>query len=459
MDSLSIFDIVSKIYHDQKSHEPFDVRIQFDNEKVFYARKSVLAQLKFFTNIFNDSVLEHNSNGEAIISISVSSDYFDNDTFYFLYIRLQNKLLNKKKKIHIPSDFMEQIKYLNMIDYLTDMDERADLLSDIKWTDMFWVGLVTIQFQNLDKFFSKEELYHGYKRCVAYLSTINKTTSKQRLELGIFFMVAEKVAAKENILLKIVIEETIIFKEIIRQIGNFIPNCCICFISTDKDDNTATNKNKMTQGGISITQLTSDKSVLVKLYIKAHNLKLFRCKETKISINIDMSRFISYLKMIDINDAIVLSMNYDNREKLYISTKKNNDSAMFMDVISTNNNELKISQTTFETKVTMDSYDFFKICRQINRMSPCIKISIINNEIIFRSENNQVSFALKCIESGTNTGTHEFDNFETNILVGLSKCYKFSNTIDIYLKKDFPLVFVISAGIMGTMYFFVSPVS
>ena len=48
--------------------------------------------------------------------------------------------------------------------------------------------------------------------------------------------------------------------------------------------------------------------------------------------------------------------------------------------------------------------------------------------------------------------------YELRNLMNFSKCNKLCNTIELYLKNDFPLVLVISVATLGKMYVFLSPI-
>lgn len=228
MSNATIFDFALNIWDEQISYDAYDVQIKIgDNEKIFYAKKVVLKQLNFFENIFDNSCeLEYTPNGETIVNIPILNNYFDTNTFSFLYVRLKNNYFFDKEIIPIIDDFRQQIKYITMIYYLTNPNERNELLNNIKWSDMFWIGLVVNKFQKLDTFFTKKDLTHGYNRCVVCLSRKKSLTDDELSELEIFFKIKNGNCSFLDKLndtkLKIIITETGIFKEIIKKISYFI---------------------------------------------------------------------------------------------------------------------------------------------------------------------------------------------------------------------------------------------
>jgi len=226
---------------------------------------------------------------------------------------------------------------------------------------------------------------------------------------------------------------------------------------------------KKNTGGIRILRLTEDKSILIKLNLDAIHFEHFRCDEPKITIGVDMHMLHALLKMVNDDDPIILYMNRDNRSALYIrSLNENNESTEETDIeiylMEIGNPEMPIPQTEFQNKITMASDKFHTICKHLNNNSTFVEITSINNEILFRGQNEggKVTMSYKDINYNSKKkdkpdqvvqGVYELRN-----LMGFSKCNKLCSAIEIYLKNDFPLVLVISVASLGKMYVFLSPI-
>lgn len=325
---------------------------------------------------------------------------------------------------------------------------------------------------------------------------------------------------KDNKILEVKTTQTAAFKQVIERISNVISDCCIVFIPPDEtpetgadedyyeevddDDNNKSKKNiskkkskgpsdeddaedkkskkkedkqkpankngKKNTGGIRVLRLTEDKSILIKLNLDACNFESFRCDEPKITIGVDMHNLQALLKMIDDNYPIILYMNRDNRSTLYIRSLNENEKSseetdieiFLMDIA---NPDMPIPQTEFQNKITIATDKFHNICKHLNNNSVYVEITSINNEILFKGQNEggKVTMSYKDIND---TGSKKKDKpdqvvqglYELRNLMGFSKCNKLCNTIDIYLKNDFPLVLVISVATLGKMYVFLSPI-
>lgn len=315
----------------------------------------------------------------------------------------------------------------------------------------------------------------------------------------------KNIGKKDNRILEVKTTQTGALKQVIERIANVISDCCIVFVPPDNsikesqdddyyeeiDENETKNKKtkknkkdidsetdektskkkstKKNIGGIRILRLTEDKSILIKLNLDADNFEYFRCDEPKITIGVDMHNLHALLKMVNDDDPIIIYMNRDNRSSIYIrSLNENNQSSEETDIevflMEIGNPEMPIPKTEFQNKITMASDKFHTICKHLNNNSTFVEIKSINNEISFKGQNEggKVTMSYKDINYDDKKkdkpdqivqGMYELRN-----LMGFSKCNKLCNTIDIYLKNDFPLVLVISVATLGKMYVFLSPI-
>lgn len=255
--------------------------------------------------------------------------------------------------------------------------------------------------------------------------------------------------------------QTSAFKQVIEKISNVGSNCCIVFVPPSD------NEGIKNSGGMYIQKLNDAKDVLIKLNLNANHFERFECAEPKITIGVDTGNLHTLLQNINNNDPIVLYMNEDNRNILHIRNSSNNDKStteeidIEVDLLDIPNPEIPIPKTEFENKITIASDKFNKICENLNRSLSLVEITLVDNEISFRGQDakGKITRSHKDIncsiekKSQLVQGTYKLHN-----LVCFSKCDKLCNTIDIYLKQDFPLVLDISVTTLGKLYVFVSPV-
>lgn len=66
----------------------------------------------------------------------------------------------------------DQYEYIKLLDYLTDPKERLDfqLLTDITWTNMLWMQILSNRFDKMKYFFTLQQIHAQEARiCVKHL--------------------------------------------------------------------------------------------------------------------------------------------------------------------------------------------------------------------------------------------------------------------------------------------------
>lgn len=241
------------------------------------------------------------------------------------------------------------------------------------------------------------------------------------------------------------IAQIAVFKKLIKQIKKVDSEISMVFNP----------KTEIDSGGITLNKLSADKSVLVK--VKLDTFNKFECVGRTV-IGLDMKELHCMLKTISDDNPIELYMNNGTKNILYIHSGEIDLEVHLMNI---ENQETNIPKTMFETKITMGSLRFQTICKNLNNNSKWIEIASIGNDISFRCErdNSGSKIIQHCpaiiLENNNVTVSN---TYESKHLAHFSKCNKFSPTITIFMKNDFPLILDISLGTLGKMYVFITPV-
>jgi proliferating cell nuclear antigen PCNA len=309
----------------------------------------------------------------------------------------------------------------------------------------------------------------------------------------------------DNKILVVKTTQTSALKQVIERIANVISDCCIVFIRPDEvyyngidddyyeeiEDNEEyvqkekkgnneenetekiykKNKPQPTKtgnpGGIRILRLTEDKSILIKVNLDACNFEYFKCDEPKITIGVDMHQLHAMIRTISDDDPIVIYMYKNNRSILYIEVLNENnhseESAMEINLLDICNPDMPLPQTKFDNKITIASDKFHQICKHLNNNYGTVEIRSVNNQITFKGKGDGGKITktykdLNYCKKSDGPDQVVQGEYELRSLMGFSKCNKLCNTIDIYLKNDFPLVLVISVATLGKMYVFLTPI-
>jgi len=273
----------------------------------------------------------------------------------------------------------------------------------------------------------------------------------------------------KNRILEVTTTQTAAIKQVIERISNIISDCCIVFIPLEADEEEENEKGEDNKksGGIRILRLKEDGTILIKLKLYASKFDKYYCEEPKIVIGVDMHNFHSLLKMVSDKYPITLYINRDTRSILHIkSLNRNSESNEETDIelylMEISNTEINLPKTDFQNMIRMDYDKFHTICKNLNNNSTSVEITSINNEILFRGQNEGGKVTMtyrdnEKIKKKSDNGQVVQGVYDLKNLMCFSKCNKLCPDIQIYLKNDFPLVLAISVASLGKLYVFISP--
>ena len=296
----------------------------------------------------------------------------------------------------------------------------------------------------------------------------------------------------KNRILEIKINDTFRFKHSFILLENSITECNINFIPADAvelnddddidddfieevNDSTVHTKDankKRNNGGITIIKSSEDNTTLIKLIMDATNFEYFRCEPRKgdkmITIGIDLNIFNSYLKNIDDDKPLVMYMNADNRNSLYIhnyndDSDSSQSNEVDIDLIDIPNGDPNIEhQQEFPNMIFMKSKVFHTLCKNLSLKSNIVEIISVDNEIHFKgkSEGGKVTRTFKDKnKSDLKVQSSKMVQaiYDLKSIMHFSKCEKICEDIILYLKDDFPLLMEIRIGDIGKFFVFLAP--
>lgn len=170
--SRNVRDLATIIWKNALKINEYDSCIHFANGEIFLTNKLILSQISFFKNIINDPAitLPKKEGIDVVLYVDEEHNYINEMTFSFFYERLKEMNLSHGLKLTL-TEYLDQLNYILLLDYLTDPLERPNIFfENIKWNNMLWIGLLSINFQNLNMFFNESERYNGLQECIQILN-------------------------------------------------------------------------------------------------------------------------------------------------------------------------------------------------------------------------------------------------------------------------------------------------
>ena len=221
------------------------------------------------------------------------------------------------------------------------------------------------------------------------------------------------------------------------------------------------------KSGIKIMAMDSSHTVLVHLKLNSDNFEEFEC-QNKLILGINMINLFKLIKTMSNNDTLSLFVEEDNQSVLGIkieNTEKNTVTRYKLNLMDLHEDNIQIPPTVFESVITLPSSDFQKICRDMHNLADDIEIKSVGSQLIFNC-NGDFASQETCIGEA-NSGMTFIQNqnpdeivqglFALKHLVLFSKCTNLCNSIELYLKNDYPLIIKYTVASLGSIKLCLAP--
>ena len=173
------------------------------------------------------------------------------------------------------------------------------------------------------------------------------------------------------------------------------------------------------------------------------------------------------MKIMGNNDTLSLKVEEDDLSSLHIfieNSEKNSITKFKLNLMDLHEENIEIPPPSFESVITMPSLDFQKICRDMHNLAEEIEIKSVGNQLIFSCK-GQFAEQETSIGSSSN-GLAFIQNEEDKIVQGIyalkhlvlfSKCTNLCNSVELYLKNDFPLIIKYAVASLGEIKLCLAP--
>ena len=219
--------------------------------------------------------------------------------------------------------------------------------------------------------------------------------------------------------------------------------------------------------GIKIIAMDSTHTVLVHLKLSSENFEHYECKQKR-TLGINMLNMFKLIKTMGNNDTLTLYLEESNESVLCIkieNSEKNSITNFKLNLMDLHEDNIQIPPATFDSVINMPAVDFQKICRDMHNLAENIEIKSLENQIIFTCKGHFASQET-CIGEA-NSGISFIQNqnpdeivqgiFALKHLVLFSKCTNLCNSIELYLKNDYPLILKYTVASLGEIKLCLAP--
>mgnify|MGYP005621738649 CR=1 FL=1 len=223
------------------------------------------------------------------------------------------------------------------------------------------------------------------------------------------------------------------------------------------------------KGCMKLLTMDNNHCVLVSVKLNASSFEVYHCPE-RVLVGVNISNFFRLIKSIGTSDTLTLRLQRNDPNKLIIvidNFDKNTSTTFRLNQLDIDEVRLEIPDTEFDSVLTMPSGDFQRICRDMATLSEVMEVSSLGRQLVLRAAGD---FAEQTTVIGEKESglffTHSdmmseqqnvFGKFSLKYLSTFSKANVLCGTVDLYLKKEYPLILSYSCASLGKLLFVLGP--
>lgn len=257
--------------------------------------------------------------------------------------------------------------------------------------------------------------------------------------------------------------QSIAFKILVEALKELLTDTCVEF----------------DESGMKIVAMDTSHVVLVHLKLDASKFEYYKCTN-KLCIGINMMNMHKLIKCINNNDTLTLFIDSSDMNHLGIKIEngeKNTRTTYKLNLLDLDNPKICIDPAEFSSVITLPSCDFQKICRDMNNLAEHMAITNIDSQLIFSCKgefcsqetilndmDRPTSAAESCADSSPASPSSAVAEimqgvFSIKHLVLFTKCTNLCNTVELYLKNDYPLIIKYAVASLGEIKLCLAPQS
>tara|TARA_B100001094_G_scaffold321778_1_gene370049 strand:+ start:1443 stop:2213 length:771 start_codon:yes stop_codon:yes gene_type:complete len=221
------------------------------------------------------------------------------------------------------------------------------------------------------------------------------------------------------------------------------------------------------QSGIKVMAMDGSKVALIHLKLHAQNFEEFIC-EKKFNAGLSVISLYKLMKTINNSDTVSMYITEQNNNELCIQIENsdcNRSTTFRLKLLDIDNKEINVPDVDINCIVTMPSNDFQRMCRDMSNIADIVEITCFKENLSFKCEGDFASQNTTIGEATHGMNFNKKDNIEITGKFPLkyinlfTKSTNLSNTIELYLKPDYPLILKYNVANLGEIRFCLAPKS
>jgi proliferating cell nuclear antigen PCNA len=253
------------------------------------------------------------------------------------------------------------------------------------------------------------------------------------------------------------------FKTLTEVLSNVLTETTWVFTPPDPNDPTKF-------AGLEIATADTTRTIFIKVKLDASELTQYHCKLERLELGISLQNLYKLLKSVDKEDTLTMYVEESDRQNLIMEIEnqdKKSKTFYKLKLMDLDQPQKKTAKIDFDIRITMQSNEFHKLCREMNNIAEYVEIKCTSKNIIFTCKGDcaERSTIYKSEEGGLNISSENKKSqnivqgiYELKNIVLFSKCANLCNDIKIFMKNDFALTIIYTIATLGTITIALSPV-
>ena len=220
---------------------------------------------------------------------------------------------------------------------------------------------------------------------------------------------------------------------------------------------------------IKVMEIDSSNTAIVHLLLKSTAFEYYYCEKEVIYAGLNTNNLFKIIKIANQHDIISLCIERGNDYILYVKIENNNDKRVFeskLNLFDVPILNIVIPEVEFESTISIPSVKFQKYMKDLNSLGVNCNLDIqsVGQQLSFSCKGDFASNKIVIGESSKNTFIQEDSmniiqgKYSLKFIILFTKATSLCNTVDIYLKNDYPLILEYSVGVLGSLRFILSPI-
>ena len=222
--------------------------------------------------------------------------------------------------------------------------------------------------------------------------------------------------------------------------------------------------------GFEVINMDPSQISFVALKLVGEKFEEYHCP-TPLVIGVQMMSLHKLLKTIGNNDTLSMFVTKENPDKLGIviqNKKKKICNRIIYNLKDVDEVEIDIPEINYDAQIIMPCSEFQKYCRELATISNFVKISVSPKKVFSMTVDGSIGSQTLDIEESddSNVVIDVNDNISSEVGIGtfslkflnlFCKSSTLCNTIQLYVKPEYPIIIVYSVASLGTVKFCLVP--